>query len=330
MDESNITTNNQESDGQADESVAVSRLLSQLSDRYVVDRKLGCGGTGVVFLARDAKLGRPVAIKVLHPDVADHIGVDTFQREVRLTAALQHPHILQVLDSGCVDGMCYYITPYLPEGSLQDLMTREGRFSSDKAVRITTDVLEALDLAHAQGIVHCDLKHENILLSNGHAILADFGIARTTVHRGPETDMYVSGSPAYMSPEQASGERQLDGRSDIFGLACVVFEMLAGKAAYTGPNTLAVIAKRFSEPAPDLIAVCPFVPRHVSTAITKALSVDPKDRFPDARAFAAALVSSSPVVPRSWRRGLSGRRTGKSVAKLTRSAIIALLLLLCG
>lgn len=330
MGKQNITTTNRESDQQADDSVAVSRLLALLSDRYVVDRKLGYGGTGVVFLARDVKLGRPVAIKVLHPEVADRIGVDTFQREVRLTAALQHPHILQVLDSGCLDGMCYYITPYLPEGSLHDLMERDGRLSSESAVRIATDVLEALELAHAQGLVHCDLKPENILLSNGHAVLADFGIARSTVRGGPRAEMCVSGSPAYMSPEQAAGESQLDGRSDVYSLACVVFEMLAGKPAFTGPNALAIIAKRFSEPAPDLIAVCPFVPRNVSAAIEKALSRDPDDRHPTARDFAVALTSTSPVVARSWRRSLGGRRIGKTVAKLTRSAIFALSLLVWG
>ena len=326
----NITTTNPESDRQADESVAVSRLLAALSDRYVVDRKLGYGGTGVVYLARDAKLGRPVAIKVLHPDVADRIGVDTFQREVRLTAALQHPHILQVLDSGSIDGMCYYITPYLAEGSLHDLIERDGRLSSETGVRIATDVLEALDLAHAQGLVHCDLKPENILLSNGHAVLADFGIARSSFRAGPKADSYVSGSPAYMSPEQAAGESRLDGRSDVYSLACVVFEMLAGIPAFTGPHALAVIAKRFSEPAPDLTEVCPFVPRHVSAAVAKALSLDPKDRYATAREFAAALVSTSPVVARSWRRGFGGRRIGKTVAKLTRTAIFALSLLVWG
>ena len=327
MGKQDITTTHPESDRQAEESVAVSRLLALLSDRYVVDRKLGCGGTGVVFLARDAKLGRPVAIKVLHPDVADRIGVDTFQREVRLTAALQHPHILQVLDSGCLDSMCYYITPYLPEGSLHDLIERERRLSSDTGVRVATDVLEALDLAHTQGLVHCDLKPENILLSNGHAVLADFGIARSTVRSAPKADMRVSGSPAYMSPEQAAGESGLDGRSDVYSLACVVFEMLAGKPAFTGPHALAVIAQRFRGPAPDLTTVCPFVPRHVSAAVVKALSVDPNDRYPNARAFAAALMSTSPVVARSWRRGFGGRRIGKTVAKLARSAIFALSLL---
>jgi serine/threonine protein kinase len=327
MDTRNITTSEQESDRQTDESVAVSRLLASLSNRYVVDRKLGYGGTGVVFLARDAKLGRPVAIKVLHPDVADRIGVDTFQREVRLTAALQHPHILQVLDSGCLDGMCYYITPYLPEGSLHDLIEGHGRLSSDTGVRIATDVLEALDFAHAQGLVHCDLKPENILLSNGHAVLADFGIARSTVRMASQPDAYVSGSPAYMSPEQAAGESQLDGRSDLYSLACVVFEMLAGTPAFTGPHPLAVIASRFRGPAPDLTTQCPFVPRHISAAVAKALSVDPDDRYSTARDFAAALESSSPVVARSWRRGFAGRRIGKTVAKLTRSAILALSLL---
>ena len=317
-------------DRQANESVAVSRLLARLSDRYVVDREIGYGGTGVVYLARDAILGRPVAIKVLHPEVAGRISVETFRREVRLTAALQHPHILQLLDSGCFDGMCYYITPYLAEGSLHELLEREGHLSTDVAVRIATDILEALDLAHAQGIVHCDLKPENILLSNGHAVLADFGIARSTGRTGPKAQMYVSGSPTYMSPEQAAGESQLDGRSDVYSLACVLFEMLAGTPVFTGPHALAVIAKRFRGPAPELTTLCPSVPRHVSAAVALALSVDPSDRYSRARDFAVALLSKSTAATHSWRPGFGGRRIGKTVAKLARSAIFALSLLLWG
>jgi serine/threonine protein kinase len=327
MSSENNTDTALESDRQAAESVAVSRLLARLSDRYVVDRKLGCGGTGEVFLARDAKLGRPVAIKVLHPEVSDRIGVDTFQREVRLTAALQHPHILQVLDSGCVDSVCYYIIPFLTDGSLRDLIESDGRLSAETAIRITVDVLEALDYAHAQGLVHCDIKPENILLSNGHAVLADFGIARSTVRPDRHSGTYISGSPAYMSPEQAAGESRLDGRSDLYSLACVLFEMLAGTPAFTGPHALAIIAKRFRGPAPLLSDVCPAISRGLSAAVARTLSSDPAHRYQRARDFAAALLSTSTAARRSWRRDFGGRSIGRTVAKLTRSAIFALSLL---
>jgi serine/threonine-protein kinase len=315
---------------QTDEYVAVSRLMARLSDRYAVDRKLGSGGTGVVYLARDVKLGRPVAIKVLHPKITSRIGVETFKREVRLTAALQHPHILQVLDSGCVDGMCYYITPFLAEGSLHDLIERDGRLAPDTAVRIAVDVLHALEFAHNQGIVHCDLKPENILLSNGHAILADFGIARSAGGGSVRDKDHISGSPAYMSPEQAAGESRLDGRSDVFSLACVLYEMLAGKPAYTGPHALAVIAKRFQGPAPSVSKECPSAPRGIAFAISRALSVDPNDRFAGASSFAAALLRAANAHTTFWRRGFRRSGLGRTVARLTRSAIFLLAIFLPG
>ena len=280
-----------EQDHDAQASVVASRFLAQLSDRYVVDRRLGEGGMGVVHLARDARLGRPVAIKVLYPAVAGRIGADRFLGEVRLTAALQHPHILPVLDSDCVDGVCYYITPYLPEGSLQRLIDRHGRLSLEEALRIALDVLEALEYAHAQGIVHCDIKPENILLSNGHAVLADFGIARTMHSLGRKASQGVCGSPAYMSPEQASGEVNLDERSDLYSLACVFHDMLTGSPAFTGPSAQAVIAKRFSAPVPRLDQMVRSVPPEVTDAVAKALALDPAERFPTARAFGVALAA---------------------------------------
>jgi serine/threonine-protein kinase len=302
-------------------------VLARLCARYAVDRKLGRGGTGVVYLARDVKLGRPVAIKVLHPEVARRIGADAFQREVRLTASLQHPYVLQVLDSGCIDGVFYYITPYLPEGSLHELIERHGRLDLDSAIRITTEVLEALQHAHSRGIVHCDLKPENILLANGHAILADFGIARLCSRTDPRERERISGSPAYMSPEQAAGEARLDGRSDIYSLACVLYELLSGTPVFTGPHALAVIAKRFRGPAPDLSEVCPTVPRAVAAAVARALALDPDDRFADARSFADALMRAAVTTTVRWRGGLSKRGLGRAVARLTKSAIFALSLL---
>lgn len=312
-----------------DDGVAVSRLLARLADRYVVDRKLGAGGTGVVYLARDSKLGRTVAIKVLHPAVSSRIGSSTFLREVRLTAALQHPHILQVLDSGCLDGVFYYITPYLTEGSLHDLIEQEGRVPLNVVLKIAADVLEALGYAHSKGIIHCDLKPENILLSGGHAVLADFGIARSTgIVRFGEIQG-VSGSPAYMSPEQAAGDH-LDGRSDLYSFACVLYELLAGAPAFTGPHALAIIAKRFQSPVPNLGAVNPSVPRSVSTAIAKALALDPFERFGDAKGFAEALLHGAATVTLPWRLRLRGWGARSSLGRLCRSALLGLWVLFSG
>jgi serine/threonine-protein kinase len=309
-------------------SVAVSRMLARLSDRYVIDRRIGSGGTGVVYLARDVNLGRQVAIKVLHPEVSRSVGAETLRREIRLTASLQHPHTLPVLDSGCVDGAFYFITPYLGDGSLRDLIERERRLSLSSAIQIAVDVLEALAQAHANGIVHCDLKPENILLSNGHAILADFGIARTGTRASKKDPDRVSGSPAYMSPEQAAGEEMVDGRSDLFSLACVLYEILAGKPAYTGPHALAIIAKRFQGPPPNLLAECPSLPRGVAFAVAKALAVDPDDRYQTAAGFAAALVRHSASDTMSWRRGFGRSRFGRAVARLAKTAVFAVSLLL--
>ena len=313
-----------EPSGEPSGSVVMSRMLARLSSRYVIDRRIGRGGTGVVYLARDVVLGRPVAIKVLYPRVARQIDPDTFKREIRLTASLQHPHVLPVLDCGCIDGVVYLITPYLSEGSLRDLMEREGRMPLHSSIRVALDILEALEHAHTNGIVHCDLKPANILLSNGHAVLSDFGIARSTARVSFKESNCISGSPAYMSPEQAAGENSLDGRSDVFSLACVLFELIAGKPLYTGAHDLAIIAKRFQGPAPSLKMVCPTVPSDVSIAIAKALAVNPDDRYPSATSFAAALVraSASPTLP--WRRGFGRSRIGRAVARLAKTAVFAI------
>ncbi|UCD24393.1 MAG: serine/threonine protein kinase [Gemmatimonadota bacterium] len=268
-----------------------SKFLASLSDRYVVDRLLGTGGMGAVYLARDAKLGRPVAIKVVYSEVADRVDPERFLREIRLTAGLQHPHILPVIDSGCVDGVLYYITPYLSEGSLHSLLEREGPLSLERATAIALDVLEALEYAHEQGVVHCDIKPENILLSHGHAILADFGIATTTKTMGRRNREDVWGSPAYVSPEQASGDQSIDGRSDLYSLGCVLYEMLAGSQMFTGANTMEVVAKRFSPP-PHLDTVCPSVPRRVAAAVSRAIAVDPDARFSTARALGLELAGA--------------------------------------
>lgn len=330
MPDCNRPSENQTTSDQRTGLVLVSRVLARLSDRYAVDRKLGSGGTGVVYLARDVKLGRSVAIKVLHPEVANRVGAEAFQREIRLTASLQHPHILQVLDSGCVDGTFYYITPYMAEGSLRDLLEHECRLDVETAVRIATDVLEALERAHSHGIVHCDLKPENILLTNGHAILADFGIARYCARTGQRDPERISGSPEYMSPEQAAGEDQLDGRSDIFSLGCVLYEMIAGEPAFSGPHALAIIAKRFSGFSPNLRASNPAIPRGIAHAVRRSLSVNPNDRYPDPGSFAAALLRATVIPGLSRRRGFRKRGFRRAMARLTRSATITFALLLVG
>ncbi len=276
-----------------EDGISIRRLLARLSDRYVVDRKLGRGGTGVVYLARDSRLGRQVAIKVMHPSVSSRIGPSAFLRETRLTATFQHPFVLPVLDSGCVDGLFYHITPYLAEGSLHDLLKREGRLSVAKVLRIASDILDALDYAHSIGVVHCDLKPENILLSNGHAVLADFGIARCNSVKTIGDIQEISGSPAYMSPEQAAGETALDGRSDLYSFACVLYELLSGQPAFDGPHDLAIVAAHFRGPDSDLSALCSDVSQSISSVITKALSIDPSDRYDTAGEFSSALHSAA-------------------------------------
>lgn len=304
------------------------RLLAQLSPRYAVDRQLGHGGMGSVYLARDAKLGRPVAIKVLHREVAKRIDPERFLGEIRLTAGLQHPHILPVLDSDCSDGELYYVTPYLAEGSLRSLLRREGRLSPERGVCLALDVLEALDYAHGQGVVHCDIKPENILMSHGHAVLADFGIAATTTAMSRRDREEVWGSPAYMSPEQAGGERRIDGRSDLYGLGCVLYEMLAGTPIFTGSTTLAVVAKKFREPGPRLRAEQLPIPRPVVAAITKSLSVDPDGRFRTARAFGLALTRGLEERHAPARPGPKASGVRPRLARWLRVVVLAVALLM--
>lgn len=325
------TSNRQRSeDLRSQAAAATSHLLAQLSRRYVVDRQLGRGGMGSVYLARDAKLGRPVAVKVLHPDVADRIDPQRFIGEMRLTAALQHPHILPVLDSGCRDGLLYYITPYLNEGSLHSLLRDEGRLSHRRAMCIALDVLEALDYAHRQGVVHCDIKPENILLSQGHAVLADFGIAMTLTAMGRRDREEVWGSPAYMSPEQAGGSGRVDGRSDLYSLGCVLYEMLTGSPIFTGSTTLAVVAKKYSDPAPLLSAERSHLPRSVAAAIARSLAVDPNERFATARSFGLTLARGLQHQGNAARTDPVDAAVRRRIGRWLRSAMLAAVLLLVG
>ena len=269
------------------------RLHAALRKRYSIARELGSGGTALVFLARDLKHERPIAIKVLRPDIAMALGADRFLREIQLTARLAHPHILPLLDSGEAAGFLYYVMPYVPGESLRDRLERERQLPMDEALQIAREVADALSYAHSNDIVHRDIKPENILLGSGHALVTDFGIARAITVAGGEqlTESGVAvGTPWYMSPEQSRGERMLDGRSDVYSLGCVLYEMLAGEPPYTGRTAQAVVARRLAEPVPSLRTLRETVPARVERAITKALAKAPADRFATARQFAEALT----------------------------------------
>jgi serine/threonine-protein kinase len=266
-------------------------LQAALANRYTVERELGRGAMATVYLARDPKHARHVALKVLRPDVAGALGGERFLEEIRIIARLDHPHILTLIDSDIVDGFLYYVLPFVKGESLKDKLTREHQLPIDEAMRITTQVASALDYAHQRGVIHRDIKPENILIHEGEAMVADFGIALALREAGgprlTETGLKV-GTPLYMSPEQASGETQIDGRSDVYSLGCVLYEMLAGEPPYTGLSAQALIAKRLSEPVPHLRTLRD-VPEAVEEAVTKALAKAPPDRFGTAGEFTAAL-----------------------------------------
>jgi len=274
------------------------RLQEALVDRYRLERELGRGGMATVYLAHDLRHKRPVALKVLHPELAQTLGPERFQREIETAARLQHPHILTVHDSGEAAGQLWYTMPYVEGESLRERLRRETQLGLEEALRLATEIADALEYAHAQGVVHRDIKPENILLSRGHALVADFGIARALSEGGDhltQTGMSV-GTPAYMSPEQAGGEHQkVDGRSDLYSLGCVVFEMLAGEPPHNGPTPQAILARRLLEPAPDLRRVRPNVPPWLADAVARALAPIPGDRFTSIAEFARALQPTIPT-----------------------------------
>ncbi len=269
-------------------------LKTALANRYLIEGEIGRGGMATVYLAEDLKHRRQVAIKVLDPELARVLGSDRFLREVQVTANLNHPHILPLHDSGEADGFLYYVMPYIEGETLRERMDREGQLPLDDALQITKEVAAALSYAHSHDVIHRDIKPENVLLSAGEAVVADFGIARAITEAGGEhlTETGISiGTPAYMSPEQASGARKLDGRSDIYSLGCVLYEMLAGEPPYTGPTAQAVLAKKLSEPTPRVSVIRERVPASVEAAIDQALAKAPADRFGTASAFAEALTA---------------------------------------
>lgn len=278
-----------------------------LGDQYTVKRELGRGGMATVYLAQDVKHRRQVALKVLHPELAHAMGTDRFLREVETGARLVHPHVLPVFDSGEVDGLLWYTMPYIDGESLRDRLRRERQLPLDDAIRIATEVADALSYAHGHGVVHRDIKPENILLSGSHALVADFGIAKAVALAGGERLTQTGsalGTPAYMSPEQAAGDAELDGRSDIYSLGCVLYEMLAGEPPFTGPTVRALMVKHFTDPVPSVSRLRPGVPERVERATTQALAKEPVDRFASASEFARALVEAP-----------SGARSSRPVAQ---------------
>jgi serine/threonine-protein kinase len=280
-------------------------LREALAGRYRIERELGRGGMATVYLARDLRHDRPVALKVLHPDLARSLGPDRFQREIRLAARLQHPHILTVLDSGAggptgsgADAL-WFTMPFVEGETLRDRLRREKQLPVDDAVRIAREAADGLGYAHGHGVIHRDIKPENILLSAGHALVADFGIARAlsagaegrdggAEARLTETGLAM-GTPAYMSPEQAAGERELDARTDVYSLGVVLYEMLAGEPPFTGPTAQAIAARRLSGEAPSVRQLRPSVPPGVEQAIRRAMAAVPADRYASAGELARAL-----------------------------------------
>src|SRR6184192_2813754 len=267
------------------------RVRASLAGRYTIERELGRGGMATVYLARDVKHDRPVALKVLRPELAASVGAERFLREIQVTAHLTHPNILPLLDSGRADDFLYYVTPYVEGESLRNRLDREGQLPIAEALRLAAAVADALHYAHRHQIVHRDSKPENILLEEGQAVVADFGIARAlhAAEGGNLTETGVTlGTATYMSPEQATGD-QLDRRSDIYSLGCVLYELLAGEPPYTGPTAQVIIMKRFTEPVPSVRKARPSVPEAVDLVIQRALAPVPADRFATSGEFARAL-----------------------------------------
>jgi len=289
------------------------RLAAALSDRYRLERELGQGGMATVYLAHDLKHDREVAIKVLRPELAAALGPDRFLREITITAQLDHPHILPLLDSGRAGDSLYYVMPFVEGESLRDRLAREKQLPLDDALQIACEVADALGYAHHRRVIHRDIKPENILLAGGHARVADFGIARAFDAAGgerlTETGLAI-GTPSYMSPEQSVGEGGLDGRSDLYALGCVLYEALAGEPPYTGPTAQAIIAKRMTQPVPSVRTLRETVPPGLEAALTRVLAKSPADRFATAEEFARALTSRDPPPPRSFR----SRRTPRIAA----------------
>ena len=300
-------------------------LLLSLADRYRIERELGAGGMATVYLAHDLRHDRDVAIKVLHPDLGAALGAERFLSEIRTTARLQHPHILPLLDSGDADGSLYYVMPVVAGESLRARLERERQLPIADAVRLACEIASALDYAHRHGVIHRDIKPENVLLHDGQALVADFGIALAVQSAGTQrlTQTGLSlGTPQYMSPEQAMGERVIDARADVYALGAVTYEMLTGEPPFTGATVQAVVARLISEEPRPLAVQRRSIPEHVDAAVMRALEKLPADRFASASEFAAALDAHTSATRTVASRTVS-RRSRRTIAALGALAIVS-------
>ncbi|HEU5155095.1 MAG TPA: serine/threonine-protein kinase, partial [Gemmatimonadales bacterium] len=294
-------------------------LHEALRDRYALERELGAGGMAVVYLARDLKHDRLVALKVLRSEVAAMLGAERFLQEIRITARLDHPHILPLLDSGNAAGTLYYVMPYVEGESLRQRLAREGKIPLPDALRIARQVTDALDYAHSRGIIHRDIKPENILLAAGHARVADFGIARALSAAGDTrvTQVgFVVGTPAYMSPEQAVGETSVDGRSDLYSLGCVLYEMITGVTPFAG-DAQAIIIRRFRETPKPLRDATPHISGQIEQLVMQMLAVDPASRQATAAELARSLDTAAiQQVSDPLRTPIASSQAARSIAVL--------------
>jgi eukaryotic-like serine/threonine-protein kinase len=282
------------------------QLTAALAGRYLIERELGQGGMALVYLARDVKHDRKVALKILRPELAAVIGAERFLNEIKVTANLQHPHILPLHDSGEAAAFLYYVMPFVEGETLRGKLDKEKQLGVKEAVELTKQVAAALDYAHRQGVIHRDIKPENVLIHDGQALVADFGIALAVSHAGgsrlTETGLSI-GTPHYMSPEQAMGDRELDARSDVYSLGAMLYEMLTGEPPYTGATAQAIVARVITEEPRPLTMQRRTVPGHVAAAVHQALAKLPADRFASAAEFAAALENTTFGGPAGGRAG---------------------------
>lgn len=306
------------------------RLANGLGHRYRIESEIGAGGMAVVFRAHDLKHGRPVAIKVLRPEIAAAMGPERFLREIEIAARLNHPNILALHDSGEADGLLYFVMPFVEEESLRERLEREERLAVPEAVRVARQVASALGFAHARGLVHRDVKPGNVLFQAGQAMVCDFGIARAASEaqdRLTRTGTAI-GTLAYMSPEQATGDGEVDGRTDVYALGCLVYEMLTGQAPFAGPTAQSVLVRKLVGSPPDVTAVRPDLPATVAAVIRRALAIAPDDRYPTAEGFARALEEATTEHAvreaerrRRWRRVLSATGAGAMLALLATAGL---------